>query len=375
MRNGGVDERVAATGGADRGAGDEADRDADTDTERPVDRGGRCPSHTPFEQPWWLEAVAPGRWGATVVERQGEVVARLPYVRKQKLGLTVLTQAPLTRFVGPWLRPSEGKYEKRLGVERELMGELIDGLPPHDVYRGNFAPAVTNWLPFYWAGFESTVRYTYRIDDLSDPDRLWSELGGNVRSRVKRAAKGVEVRTDLESELVLEEVLRINHRLFERQGLGVSFGDDLARRLDAACRARGAREIVTASDAKGRVQSALYLVRDATTTYLLYGGTDPEFRSSGVNSLVVWEAIRLASQTSQHFDFLGSMIEPVERVNRSFGARQVPYFFVTRARPRARAVFAARRGVRRARREVRRGAARLVGRLPGGVPPRPSGCA
>jgi hypothetical protein len=373
MRNGGVEERVA--GGADPGNDPGALADADRDAGPECRRNGNCPSHTPFEQPWWLEAVAPGRWGEAVVERQGEVVARLPYVRKQKLGLTVLTQAPLTRFVGPWLRPSGGKYEKRLGVERELMGELIDGLPPHDVYRGNFAPAVTNWLPFYWAGFESTVRYTYRIEDLSDPDRLWSELGGNVRSRVKRAAKCVEVRTDLGSEPALEEVLRINRRLFERQGLGVSFGDDLARRLDAACRARGAREIVTATDAQGRVQSALYLVRDATTTYLLYGGTDPEFRSSGVNSLVVWEAIRLASRTSQHFDFLGSMIEPVERVNRSFGARQVPYFFVTRARPRARAVFAARRGVRKARREVRRGAARLAGRLHGGAQPRPGGCA
>jgi hypothetical protein len=77
--------------------------------------------HTPFEQRWWMEAVAPGRWGEAVVEWQGEIVARLPYLRKQKLGLTVLTQPALTRFVGPWLRPSLGKYEKQLGTERELM--------------------------------------------------------------------------------------------------------------------------------------------------------------------------------------------------------------------------------------------------------------
>ena len=144
-------------------------------------------AHTPFEQPWWLDAVAPGSWGEVMVERQGEPVARLPYVRKRKLGLTVLTQPPLTRFVGPWLRPSTGKYAKQLGVECELMGELIKQLPPHDVYRGSFAPAVTNWLPFYWAGFEATVRYTYRLNDLSDPDKLWAEVGGNVRSRVRRA--------------------------------------------------------------------------------------------------------------------------------------------------------------------------------------------
>lgn len=294
--------------------------------------------HTPFEQRWWLEAVAPGRWGEALVERQGEVVARLPYVRRHKLGLTVLTQAPQTRFVGPWLRPSEGKYEKRLATERELMDELIAQLPPFDVYRGNFAPEVTNWLPFYWAGFDATVRYTYRLDGLGDPDRLWGELGGNVRSRVRRAAKDVEIRTDV----CLDDVLRINRRIFERQGMGAPFAEELGRRLDEACRARGARQIVAAVDAQERVQAALYLVHDATTTYLLFGGTDPEYRSSGVNSLVVWEAIRRAGAVSQRFDFCGSMIESVERVNRSFGARQVPYFFVSRTRPRARALLGAR---------------------------------
>ena len=308
-------------------------------------------AHTPFEQPWWLEAVAPGQWGAAVVERQGEVIARLPYIRKRKLGLTVLTQPPLTRFVGPWLRPSEGKYGTRLGLERELMGELIEQLPPYDVYRGNFAPAVTNWLPFYWAGFDATVRYTYRLDDLSDPDRLWAEVGGNVRSRVRRAAKDVEIRTDG----CLDEVLRINRMVFERQGLCPPFSDELAHRLDAACRSRGARQIVAAHDGEGRVRSALYLVRDATTTYLLYGGTDPDFRSSGVNSLVVWEAIRRACEESRQFDFLGSMIESVERVNRAFGARQVPYFLVSRTRPHARALLAARDVAQRTTRRFLRG--------------------
>lgn len=307
-------------------------------------------THTPFEQRWWLDAVAPGEWGEVVVERKGQLVARLPYLRKRKLGLTVLTQPPLTRFVGPWLRPSTGKYATRLGVEYELMSELIDNLPPHDVYRGNFAPAVTNWLPFYWTGFESTVRYTYRLCDLSDPDKLWAEVGGNVRGRVRRARDTVEIRTDVG----LDDVLRINRTLFERQGLAPPFDDAMAHRLDEACRERDARQIVAAVDADGRVQSALYLVRDATTTYLLFGGTDPEFRSSGVNSLVVWEAIRQACERSQQFDFLGSMIESVERVNRSFGAWQVPYLFVSRARPHARALLATRAASTRAAKLVRR---------------------
>ena len=33
-----------------------------------------------FEQPWWLDIVAPGRWGEAVVMEGETVAARLPYV-------------------------------------------------------------------------------------------------------------------------------------------------------------------------------------------------------------------------------------------------------------------------------------------------------
>lgn len=301
--------------------------------------------HTPFEQRWWLEAAAPGQWGEVLIERQREVVARLPYVRKKGFGFTVLTQAPLTRFVGPWLRPSEGKPGARLGNERELMTELIAGLPRFDAYRGNFAPAVTNWLPFYWARFEATLRYTYRLDDLGDADRLWADVAKSTRNHIRRAGEHVEVHTDRG----VEDVLRINHKVFARQGLAVPYSDTLVHRLDRVCAARGVRTVLTAVDAQNRVHAATYLVRDGTTTYMLFGGADPEFRSSGARSLLVWEAIRRAGEKTRCFDFLGSMIESVERFNRSFGARQVPYLFVTRARPVARLLLAARQAARRAR--------------------------
>jgi CelD/BcsL family acetyltransferase involved in cellulose biosynthesis len=225
------------------------------------------------------------------------------------------------------------------------MGELIAKLPRFDAYRASFAPAVTNWLPFHWAGFDATVRYTYRLDDLSDPDRLWNGLRSNIRNHVRRASKQLEVRADMG----VDEVLKINRKVFARQGLPVSFSDALAHRLDRACEARGARSILAAVDADDRVHAAWFFVRDATTTYLLFGGVDPELRSSGANSLVVWEAIRRACETSQRFDFLGSMIESIERFNRAFGARQVPYFFVSRTRPHVRLLFGARDAARLAR--------------------------
>ena len=33
-----------------------------------------------FEEPWWLDIVAPGEWHEATVEENGKVIARLPYV-------------------------------------------------------------------------------------------------------------------------------------------------------------------------------------------------------------------------------------------------------------------------------------------------------
>jgi hypothetical protein len=298
-------------------------------------------THTPFEQPWWLEAVAPRRWGEVVVERDGVVAARLPYVVNRQFGLTALAQPPLTRFLGPWIRPVEGKYVTRLGREKALMTELIAGLPRHDLYRASLPPEVANVLPFHWAGFTATVRYTYRLEDVREPDALWPDLDKHTRGQIRRAQRELTIRTDIG----LDEVLELNRMTLARHGLRVDPRREATRRLDDACVARGARTIVAAVDAQGRVHAASYLVRDRTTTYLLFSGSDPELRDSGAISFVRWESIRAAAGHTRRFDFLGSMEEPIERANRGFGARQVPYFVVARSRPHARLLLEARQAV------------------------------
>ena len=57
-------------------------------------------------------------------------------------------------------------------------------MPPHDVCRMQFAPEVTNWLPFYWAGFTAIPTYTYRIWNLADEEVLWSELHKATRTKI-----------------------------------------------------------------------------------------------------------------------------------------------------------------------------------------------
>jgi hypothetical protein len=315
--------------------------------------GGSIPWVTSvFEQPWWLDSVAPGAWGEALVRRGDDVVARLPYVRGRRLGLTTILQPPFTQTLGPWLAPSDCKYARRLDTEKKLLAQLIEQLPPFDVFRQSFSPALTNWLPFYWTGFRATVQYTYRIEDLSDLDRVQSDFQEHIRRGIRKAMRMVEVVDDCP----LEELLRLDEQTYARQGLRPPHSTDVVRRLDAACAARDARRILAAVDTQGRTHAVLYVVWDDQTLYALINARDTELQGVGVNTLLYWEAIRLAARVSRVFDFEGSMLEPVEHFFRGFGGRQVPYFCISKARLRAKPAVAAwntRHAVRRL--DARRG--------------------
>jgi lipid II:glycine glycyltransferase (peptidoglycan interpeptide bridge formation enzyme) len=194
-------------------------------------------------------------------------------------------------------------------------------LPRHDIFLQNFHYSVTNCLPFYWNGFSQSTNYTYVIDELSDLDRIWAGFRENIRREIRKAAGQVGVRP-LDD---IETFIRLNRMTFERQGMPVPYPAELVRRLDAACNARDARRMFLAEDADGTPHAVVYLVWDRASAYYLMGGTDPLLRTSGAMSLLMWEAIKYASQVTGRFDFEGSMLQPVERFFRAFGARQIQY--------------------------------------------------
>jgi hypothetical protein len=303
-----------------------------------------------FHQPWWLDAVAPGRWDAAEVTRGGTVVGRLPYVVRGHRRVRVLSQPPLTQFLGPWVAPTPGaKPVTALGDQMELQAALEAALPPAAAFRQNFSPAMIGALPFLWRGYRAEVRYTYRIADLESEDALWDGLAGNIRREIRKARRRLVVRDDLG----LDRLQQVWAKTFTRQGLPAP---DHARleRIEAACSARDARATLFAVDEDDRVHAVAYLVWDDAVAYYLLGGGDPELRTSGAASLLMWEALLRARKVSATFDFEGSMLAPVERFFRAFGGRQTPYLHVTRATRTAALALAARGAVRRAVR--RRGA-------------------
>jgi hypothetical protein len=295
-----------------------------------------------FQQPWWLEAVAPGHWGEVTCEHEGRVVARLPYVVRGRPRIRMLTQSSLTQTLGPWVEPSSAKPARALSREHELLADLEARLPSAWAFSQQFAPAMLNALPFHWAGYRLELRYTYRLDRLSSTDALWSGLRDSVRREIRKARRRVEVVDDL-------GVDRFHHvlsRTYARQQIPTPHSlVDLAR-LEAACTPRGAGAMLFARDEAGRIHAVAWAVWDKHAAYYLLAGADPHLRNSGASSLLAWEALVRAREHTDVFDFHGSMLRPVERFFRAFGARQTPYLSVTRMTAPFRVALAARSGLR-----------------------------
>lgn len=286
-----------------------------------------------FQSPWWLDVTAgTGNWGVVEVKQNDEVQASMPWVLKpNRMGLKILSQPLLTQTLGPWIaEPSEKtKYATRLAREKDLMEALIDQLPKYHVFSQNFAPEITNWLPFHWRGFEQSTRYTYRLNLSRGVDILWQDFQDKIRSDIRKAEKkGVSV----ESTDDVDAFLSVNEKSFLRQGLMLPYERDYVRRLYSACLANHAGKIFLAKGTDGRVHAGNLIVWNQHCAYYLMGGGDPELRNSGATSLAMWHAIQFASRVSRIFDFEGSMIEPVERFFRGFGAVQTPYFSLTHVR-------------------------------------------
>ena len=250
---------------------------------------------------------------------------------------------PLTQTLGPWLERPTGSAARMLATEMELLEALESALPPAAGFVQHFSPTMLNALPFYWAGYQIEVRYTYRLEGLQSPDALWDGLRGNIRREIRKARKQLEVRDDLG----LETFYSVWSRTFARQEIQPSVSLSQLERLDAACAEHGARAMLFAQDAASRVHAVIYVVWDGDAAYHLLGGADPELRTSGASSLLMWEAIMRARAVTDVFDFEGSMLKPVERFFRAFGSRQTPYLRVSRETGRVRAALALREGWRR----------------------------
>jgi len=258
------------------------------------------------------------------------IQAAWPIVYSKSDGAKHVCMPALTQKLGILFAPSDIKPVEMQSKNQELATELIEQLGDTASFHQNFHENFTDWLPFYWRGYSQSVRYTYVLEDISDPTALWNSLRRNHRRDIRRAQRlGIRIKDNLEMARFLE----LNRKTFTRQGREALASDELICRMDRACCANAGRKIFAGVDSQGRVHAAVYVAWADNTAYYLMGGSEPDLRESGAQLLALWEAIIFSGSVVKRFDFEGSMLPRIESGFRGFGAKQLPYFSITKAPP------------------------------------------
>jgi len=281
-----------------------------------------------FSKDWWLDVVCgKDNWDVAIVEKNGQIIASLPYYFKKKFMFNIITMPLLTQIMGPMLHYQNFKshYDK-IEQEKNFYTKLIENLPKYIYFKQNFHYSVQNWLPFFWKGFQQTTKYTYIIEDLTDLKKVFKSFSYAKRKNIKKAEKIVTIKYDLPARDFYE-----NHKMtLKKQNELISYNFTLFEKIYNACREQNSGKTIYAIDNNGNIHSALFVVWSKMSAYNLISTIDPDFRNSGSASLLIREIIKYVSDKTERFDFEGSMIEGVERSFRQFGTRQMPYFKISK---------------------------------------------
>lgn len=283
-----------------------------------------------FSRDWWLDTVCgTSKWDAVLVEQKGVVAAALPVYKPLP---DTISMPPYTQVMGPWFQPEseDTKYTTLLGKRQTLCKELIDSLQSHKSFYQQFHYSFTDWLPFYWEGYQQTTRYTYILTDIANTEQLWANMATNIRRNITKAKEkqGIVIKKGISTA----EFLEVFKATFQRQGKSIPKNIDVLERLIQVCRTREQGDLWGGYDEKGRLHAAVFVAWQQSSAYYIAGGGDPSLRDSGAHSFAMWEAIQYVSEHTSTFDFEGSMIPGVERFFREFGAMQMPFFTISKGK-------------------------------------------
>lgn len=281
-----------------------------------------------FSKAWWLDVVCgKEKWDVVLVEKNGQIIASMPYYIKRRAIFTAIKQPILTKRMGPYIKYPKGlKYSSSFSWDKKIMDELIEKLPKVDMFKQSFDYNVTNLLPFYWKGYLLSMMYSYNIEDLSNTDELFRNFSRSTKREIKIAIKNnIEI---IDSDDV-DKFYEINKITYERQNITIPYSLNLIKKLYVEAKKQDA--VIMKFAVK---DNAVYAVRlffyDNKYLYALAGSSNRNIKLYGSEHLLDWEMMKFASKKGLSYDFNGSMLEGVESRIRSFGAIQKSYPVITK---------------------------------------------
>lgn len=275
---------------------------------------------TVFHQKWMLDAASAGRWEQIELTRDGVCIARMPYIRIRRLGLTRVMMPSYIRVLGPILNlPHHSKAVMRLHSEVKIILDLMQKLPNHTFFRQSLSPEFDYSAAFVMAGWNVHLDYTFRIAPDLGESTVLNNMHQRARSDVKNSLRttGVRQHNDLELFIALakQQAASLNTTSYHRF--------DVIKRIFIEAEARNQAKILTvSSESEPNLGTAIVLF-DERVLYFWVAARRVQAGNRAYTRLI-WEAFLLAKAKNLIFDLDGFYSDLAGNYLASFGATPVP---------------------------------------------------
>jgi Acetyltransferase (GNAT) domain len=282
----------------------------------------QSPHGTVFHYSWWLETTAKNLSILVIRDRKGTLIGGMPLPGQNRAGLRLLQNPSLTPYLGPLFDVSSTESNAdRLYLMRsygEILARSIESFDSCRYMAGANAPDLQGFL---WAGFRVHLAYTFRFLAGTSPDTVATEM---TRTHLQKLTKARRMNLTITHDKGVDELVRLNEKVFARQGLRPPYSKDLVARLWAQAHSHGKARIYVARMSDGTPSAALLTFHDRRTTYQIVSGVNPDLRDVPGAYLVLWHALEDALLAGRDFDFEGSGLRGVECFYRRWGAKAMP---------------------------------------------------
>ncbi len=282
----------------------------------------RSPHGTVFHYSWWLQTTAADFSILVIRNERGSIVAGMPIPWERRTGLRLLRSPKLTPYLGPVFDLSSAETLcDRLHFMRSNGELLARNIKPFDSLRYVAGASAPDLQGFLWAGYRVLLAYTFRFPATRTLDDI---TAGMTRTHLQKLTKASRLKLTVVRNDGIEDLIFLNRKTFEKQGLKPVYSEDLLRRLWNRASAQGRAHLYVARTIDNKPAAALLTVHDHRTTYQIVSGVNPELREVPGAYLVLWNALQDTLTAGRDFDFEGSGLRGVECFYRRWGAETFP---------------------------------------------------
>lgn len=284
-----------------------------------------------FYQPWWLDAAVAGNWQVRTVWSADKPLGFVIFVIKRHRWGTLLRKPVLTPHAGFQLFLEGLSPQKRLSTATAVLRAIDSSLPNHVHARFTCAPGFVDGVNLQWLGYKQQVKYYNRIDLTKDLNILSDNLSKSTRKQVKKGARWLEIRNDLDVESTYEFIRSAIYRRNGRFQISLAKYRYMMETLQSHARVLGLGVFNEYQYCLGRT----LVVVDNDWAYSIGLGASRGGISDIAGKLLKWESIKMAKSLGcNYYHFGGSMIPGVHKFNTGFGAEAVPYYEFTKYKNR-----------------------------------------